>query len=314
DPTHIRLLSGPLPNFQAVAMNEHSGWLQSLASDICGPRPDGGTLYRLDSEDPVLWTPVKPNDPLEAKIYEYKPSAELQFSKLSARNGRSKTQKGQADSSSSMRNEVLARDGTCWFCGHKKMPVNSRIVSKRMGDEQVRILVREWCNLVNCQWGVFTAQLGILLCPEHNAAFDNYMLGLRHVPLQGVDSYMIHFFETCRQTEPMLIRPSNHVLNGHGYCITAPNPTHPQNPPAELFKWHYMQCVLEWFAHEDYMGLPYIRWAELPLRDRDDDDSDFDSDEADFSKLWPSAILDFGRRRKSVVKKKPFAQNRWLTG
>ncbi|KAH8799515.1 hypothetical protein DL96DRAFT_1637537 [Flagelloscypha sp. PMI_526] len=197
-----------------------------------------------------------------------------------------------------MRKEVFARDDSCWFCGNEDDSVNSRVIPKRMGDEQVRMLGREWCNLANCQWDVFTTQLGIRLCLAHNGPFIGYKIGLRHVPLQGVDSYTIHFFESHRQSKRMHIHHSDQLVNGHGYCINAPNPTHPQNPPPELFKWHYMQCVLKWFAHEDYTNLPYIRLSELPLRDRDDDDSEYDSGEDDFSKLWPSAILDFGRWEK----------------
>ncbi|KAH8822484.1 hypothetical protein DL96DRAFT_1533958 [Flagelloscypha sp. PMI_526] len=297
DPTHIRLLSRPLSNFQAIAMDEHSGWLQSVASDICGPQQPLGVLYRLDCEQPVAWTPVDPSDPLEAKIYEYKPSAPVQLCKISKRKYQSEAETGRTDSASSMTRNIESRDDSCWFCGHYQR-VSSHIIPKRMGDAHARALVDEWCGMDSCQWSLYSAQLGILLCPNHAYPFVPYDEGLRHDPHQDSDWYTIHQFDPKRQTWQ---RSTYHqsppvIVTEHGSRISTPNPTDPQSPPPGVLKWHYLQCVLKWFAHDDYLNLSHITWSQLPLRYDLYRSEDYDSDcEDSISHLQPSAVLDFGR-------------------
>ncbi|KAH8799493.1 hypothetical protein DL96DRAFT_1687790 [Flagelloscypha sp. PMI_526] len=275
DPTHIRLLSRPLSNFQAIAMDEHSGWLQSVASDIC----------------------VSPSDPLEPKIYEYQPSALVRLCKISKRKYQSEAETGRTSSASSMARDIEARDDSCWFCGHYQR-VSSHIIPKRMGDAHARALVDEWCGMESCQWSLYTAQLGILLCPNHAYPFAPYDEGLRHDPHQDSDWYTIHQFDPKRQTWQ---RSTYHqsppvIVTEHGSRITTPNPTDPKSPPPGVLKWHYLQCVLKWFAHDDYLNLSHITWSQLPLRYDLYRSEDYDSDcEGSISHLQPSAVLDFGR-------------------
>ena len=63
----------------------------------------------------------------------------------------------------------------------------------------------------------------------------------------------------------------------HGHHASPPQPQLNNVPPAGLFRWHYLQCVLKRFAHDDYKNLENIYFSELPLRmegDSDDDGTD----------------------------------------
>ena len=76
------------------------------------------------------------------------------------------------------------------------------------------------------------------------------------------------------------------LLHGHEAI-----PQHPCNPPPGLFRWHYLQCVIRKFAHDDYKNLQNIHYHELPLRmEGDSDDEGTDSEYE-----WPSAVFDRGR-------------------
>ena len=79
-------------------------------------------------------------------------------------------------------------------------------------------------------------------------------------------------------------------------CFGDQQPTPPQPqlnnfPPPGLFRWHYLQCVLKRFAHDDYKNLENINFSELPLRMEGDSDDDGTDSEAE----WPSLGLDLGR-------------------
>jgi hypothetical protein len=77
----------------------------------------------------------------------------------------------------------------------------------------------------------------------------------------------------------------------HGLHAIPPQPQLHNVPPPGLFRWHYLQCVLKKFAHDDYKNLANIYFDELPLRmEGDSDDDDMDSEVE-----WPSLGLDLGR-------------------
>ena len=77
----------------------------------------------------------------------------------------------------------------------------------------------------------------------------------------------------------------------HGHLASPPQPQHENVPPPGLFRWHYLQCVLKRFAHDDYKNLENINFPELPLRMEGDSDDDGTDSEAE----WPSKGLDLGR-------------------
>ena len=77
----------------------------------------------------------------------------------------------------------------------------------------------------------------------------------------------------------------------HGHLASPPQPQHENVPPPGLFRWHYLQCVLKRFAHDDYKNLENIYFSELPLRMEGDSDDDGTDSELE----WPSMAFDLGR-------------------
>ena len=83
----------------------------------------------------------------------------------------------------------------------------------------------------------------------------------------------------------------------HGYRASPPQPKHPCNPPPGLIRWHYLQCVLQKFAHSDYKNLQNIYYYELPLQM--EGDSDDEGTDSEFE--WPSATLDRGQAMQAAI-------------
>jgi hypothetical protein len=103
---------------------------------------------------------------------------------------------------------------------------------------------------------------------------------------------VVHLFEdvviTSQGVEPY---PGSSTPLAHGYTITPPNPTHPNNPPPGLLRWHYLQCVIRRFKTVQFQNLANIVYHKLDLRMEDDSDNNGSDNEAD----WPSKIFDSGR-------------------
>ncbi|KAJ7226303.1 hypothetical protein C8J57DRAFT_1731068 [Mycena rebaudengoi] len=77
----------------------------------------------------------------------------------------------------------------------------------------------------------------------------------------------------------------------HGLPVTPPHPERADNPPAGLFRWHYLQCVIRKFGHSQYKTLANISFSELALpmvRDSNEEETDSDG-------LGPTAAWDQGR-------------------
>jgi len=86
----------------------------------------------------------------------------------------------------------------------------------------------------------------------------------------------------------------------HGYRASPPQPWLNNVPPPGLFRWHYLQCVLKRFAHDDYKSLENINFSELPLPMEGDSDDDGTDSEAE----WPSLSLDLGRVAEDSLKER----------
>ena len=84
----------------------------------------------------------------------------------------------------------------------------------------------------------------------------------------------------------------------HGRRIGSPHPLHINNPPAGLFRWHYLQCVIRRFGHHQYTDLPNINLFEMPFRMEGDSDDDGTDNEVQ----WPSMALDLGRSVEQSMK------------
>lgn len=83
----------------------------------------------------------------------------------------------------------------------------------------------------------------------------------------------------------------------HGRHASPPHPLRNNIPPPGLFRWHYLQCVINRFGHGQYRHLQNIAFLELPFRmegDSDDDGTDSDAQ-------WPSMPLDLGRNVENSV-------------
>ncbi|KAE9384804.1 hypothetical protein BT96DRAFT_1007713 [Gymnopus androsaceus JB14] len=89
------------------------------------------------------------------------------------------------------------------------------------------------------------------------------------------------------------LKPTNGKYVAHDFSVSPPNPSSTTNPPAGLFWWHYLQCVIVKFGCLDYRGQDNILHYEKLMRTEDDLDDDNDDDDNDFS--WPTALFDRGR-------------------
>lgn len=72
-------------------------------------------------------------------------------------------------------------------------------------------------------------------------------------------------------------------------------------PPAGVFNWHYIQCVLKKFATDDYKAFGNIGYFVLPFRTRDDDDEsdrDFDDDRNIANPPYPSYLWELSEFRQ----------------
>ncbi|KAJ7068681.1 hypothetical protein C8F01DRAFT_1118949 [Mycena amicta] len=298
----LTLLSGPLEQFLKYSRTEQSKWLLDIAHDICDPLSKRGSLlvWKPDME----WSPVTPADPLTASTYSYQlpPGVVVGLSKISARDNRSKTSATGDAQAGTMANRAKARDGVCWVSQLVGPLINSHICPKRMGDHLARVIYDTFSPSTTPipDLSIYDERFGISLSASMSIYFSAYQLGFRAV---GVNQYQCHVFmddspgwvwtiygeaEASESTTLPLL---------HGRNITPPHPHHPNNPPAGLLRWNYLQCVLAKFGHTDYKALPNIYYSELPFRAYGDSDDEGTDSEAD----WPSAVFDRARALKATL-------------
>ena len=86
----------------------------------------------------------------------------------------------------------------------------------------------------------------------------------------------------------------------HRHRASPPQPQLNNVPPPGLFRWHYLQCVLKRFAHDDYKNLENIKISELPPRMEGDSDDDGTDSEVE----WPSLGLDLGRVVENILEER----------
>ncbi|KAJ6524460.1 hypothetical protein DFH09DRAFT_1189646, partial [Mycena vulgaris] len=288
----ICLLSGPLGEFLRYSRQEASKWLIDLAHDICDPANLHGSLL-VWKEPQQQWRPVASTDPLTASIYRYDLPVGITvgLSKISHRVRKSVTT--ATGNASTTADRVKRRDGECWVTGITDPLVNSHICPKRMGDLIGRIVFRTFTSLAPApNLSIYDEIFGLTLSQTLDAWFDNYQMGLRFV---SPNHYECHMFAIEPADEEYTIlgrtrRPAAYPAI-HGHHASPPRPQLNKVPPPGLFRWHYLQCVLQRFAHDDYKNLANINFSELPLRMEGDSDDDGTDSEAE----WPSLGLDLGR-------------------
>ncbi|KAJ7103055.1 hypothetical protein B0H15DRAFT_767410 [Mycena belliarum] len=295
----ICLLSGLLSDFTRYSRQEASKWLIDIAHDICDPAQLRGSLL-VWKEHQQQWHPVSATDPLTASTYRYElPSGiTVGLSKISLRAGKSvSAENGDA---TAMADRVKGRDGACWISGSHGPLSNGHILPKRMGDHLGRLTFQTFMSSdapnLSLPSSIYNEVFGVSLSATLDCWFDTYDFGLRHV---SPNHYECHMFDTAQVG-------AVHTIYGeflgstamastlpvlHGHPASPPQPRHPDNPPAGLFRWHYLQCVLRRFAHSDYKSLANITYPELPIKMEGDSDNEGTDSEAE----WPSMALDLGR-------------------
>ncbi|EJD46134.1 hypothetical protein AURDEDRAFT_63515 [Auricularia subglabra TFB-10046 SS5] len=298
--SYAYLLSGEIACLQTYAGLEHSAWLLDIAHDICDPCHKRGALFVFVSGP---WRPVLPSDPLVATTYTYflASGIALSLTNISERRGKSMTSEAGDEAGLQMRLAVARRDeDTCWITGgrHPRGVTNCHILPKRMGDSLARRILAQFCSDTPAAGlrSIYDAIFGVSLMRNHSRQFEEYNLGFRHV---SGETYAVHLFsEADSWTITGMPAPGAPAPLLHGRRANAPNPGHTDNPPAGLFRWHYLQCVLKLFGHADYTGRAGVMYDELPIpKDPDYGDAGSDApcastdDEAD----WPSAAWDRGR-------------------
>ncbi|KAJ7433000.1 hypothetical protein FB451DRAFT_1064958 [Mycena latifolia] len=295
-PDFVHLLSGPLPYFMRYSGQENAKWLMDIARDICDPRAMRGSLSIWDDAQ-HQWCPVAPADPLTASIYCYilPLGTTVGLTQISMRAGRSKT--GSVGPAVTMRHNVLQRDGRCWVTSLLGPLANAHIFPKRMGDHLARRVFVDFFPTLASRpdQSIFDNIFGLALSRTVEYFFAKYEVGFRFV---DSGQYKCHVFGS---ENPDLIHTIYGVMDAqtgpatlpllHGHPASPPQPLHVDNPPAGLFRWHYLQCVIRKFAHDDYKNLANIKYPELPVRLEGDSDDEGTDSEAD----WPSAALDRGR-------------------
>ncbi|KDR68408.1 hypothetical protein GALMADRAFT_1044290 [Galerina marginata CBS 339.88] len=289
----ICLLRGSLDDFVRYSRQEASKWLMDLAHDICDPAEHRGSLL-VWQEQQQQWRPVAATDPLTASIYRYDLPVGITvgLSKISQRARKSVTT--ESGNASAMANRVKGRDGQCWVTAVDDPVVNSHICPKRMGDHVGRIIFRTFTSLpLPPNLSIYNEIFGLCLSKTLDAWFDQYEMGLRFV---SPNNYECHMFsiEPANMEYTLLgriQRPTAYPAI-HGHHASPPQPQLNNVPPPGLFRWHYLQCVLKRFVHDDYKNLENINLPELPLRM----DGDSDDDGTDSWAEWPSdpLALDLG--------------------
>ncbi|KAH9967170.1 hypothetical protein BC827DRAFT_1171982, partial [Russula dissimulans] len=175
----IRLLSGPLNDFLPYSYRKRSNWLIDIAHDICDPAAKRGSLRIWTGRE---WKIVARQDRLKASVYRYDvpEGVVISLSKISAREGRSRTSSG--GNASTMADNVKTRDGQCWVSGVKNPVINSHLCPKRMGDNLARVVFDIFVSPPHpATLSIYDEIYGIALTPTLDFWFDKYELGLRFV-------------------------------------------------------------------------------------------------------------------------------------
>ncbi|KAF9048226.1 hypothetical protein BDZ89DRAFT_1057803 [Hymenopellis radicata] len=284
--THsICLLSGPLGEFLRYSRQEASKWLIDLAHDICDPASLRGSLLVWKEQ----WCPVVNTAPLTASIYRYDLPAGITvgLSKISRREGKSVTT--MTGNASTMAGRVKERDGKCWVTAASDPLVNSHICPKRMGDHLARMIYHTFTSLAPApNLSIFHEIFGMSLLITLDAWFDKYEMGLRFVSLNNYECHMFAIAPPNKEYTLVGLQQKPTVYPAiHGLPANPPRPQSNHVPPPGLFRWHYLQCILKRFAHDDYKNLLNIYFSELPFRMEGDSDEDgTDSERNGPQRLW----------------------------
>jgi len=247
--------------------------------------------------DEDQYRPVGGQDPLEAKVYEYRIDVIVSLTKISLRNVKSVTR--ASGLAGTMANAVKTRDGRCWVTGSTIITVNSHVCPKRMGNEQGAFIYSRYTGSpAPPGLTIYDPCFGICLCKNFDTFFDIYGIGFRKIlDGNGQIQYRVHNFSEHNLDRLGYAFANSTTQPVHGFIITPPDPT---SPPPGLMYWHYLQCVIRRFGHRMFRESDNIVHFEQPMP-MEGDSQDGDEDESGF---WPTAMLDLGSMYKEHLGEK----------
>jgi hypothetical protein len=230
------------------------------------------------------WTTLTPAAQLEGAVYEFVPSKSTDSFLFCKKNESSATSEASADSSMDFRAALIRRDVGCILTGDEPSAcIASHIVPKRLGDDRINSIL-SWANCANPS-GRFDMRVGILVTATIDRYIDDMHLCFRKVvrpqrkcirhpdpTWQGQDTYMVQQLAPGGIDEPVSMNPRL-----HGRIVTLPSHRNEQElPPAIIYQWHYVQCVLTRFG-KDLPAEGRLCYLNIPFRTRTEkEDSDDD--------------------------------------
>ncbi|KAF9072508.1 hypothetical protein BDP27DRAFT_1261639 [Rhodocollybia butyracea] len=240
---YLYILEDKLEEFERVTGAEMAGWLIDIAHGLCDPSERRGQLVVWDEDQ---YRPVGGQDPLEAKVYEYRIDVIVSLTKISLRNVKSVTR--ASGLAGTMANAVKTRDGRCWVTGSTIITVNSHVCPKRMGNEQGAFIYSRYTGSpAPPGLTIYDPCFGICLCKNFDTFFDIYGIGFRKIlDGNGQIQYGVHNFSEHNLDRLGYAFANSTTQPVHGFIITPPDPT---SPPPGLMYWHYLQCVIRRFGH-----------------------------------------------------------------
>lgn len=208
DVNHIYLIAASLKSL-APYCDSRASWLIYIAKLICEPH-GSGELLTFQARDlaywysqpflPSEWQVVQDTDELEAKIYEYRPRANvIALARISVPRGSdgltsiTSHWEDRPRDSRLFRRLIIKRDVACLVTGSPTNVVAARLIIRRLGNDNVKDIIRTYVCDETLDPPIidrFDPRLGILLSPIHDAWVGRYELGFwkPHGSVSGVIS------------------------------------------------------------------------------------------------------------------------------
>ncbi|KAF9507377.1 hypothetical protein BS47DRAFT_1366715 [Hydnum rufescens UP504] len=159
----------------------------------------------------------------------------------------------------------LRDDARCVVTTSETALIASHLISSRSASAQMAVL------------GIhsFDLRIGILLWRPLDTLVNHFHLGFYH---EMGDTYTLHnFHPTIRtlsvlgsQPIPIVTTPPLHL---HSVTLSVHSRDIPV-PPAGVFDWNYLQCVIGMFGTPQYKNVPNIRFFVYPFKTADDLDDE----------------------------------------
>lgn len=259
----LGLLEGSVHEAEHYARQEGAGWLADMARGICCPQGEGGFLW-VHEHSSDEWRRVRINEPLNDKSYLYQPPPRMRVG-LQTMYQRTVTASSHVHGGpESLVRSLEARDGCCWITRALSPLDASRILPKNMSLAGQQRVLDEFSLRIDALAAPLTSlediRLTFFLTHALEHYFERFWLGFRRT---STGAYECHSFvdgtgyalKACGNLDEFPFGTSPLV---HGIPVAPPNPQEDDLPPAALFRWHYLQCVIKKFGHDDYLGVPNI--------------------------------------------------------